>query len=99
MAERTMDKDDALHTHLWSDGSAAPPPVEQDGRSILHHRCVRCWRDFAQGIDGTYAWQAAYIGVIRVELLGQSVNERWLSEPCPGEPLAADDEDRATRRS
>jgi hypothetical protein len=57
------------------------------------------WRDFAQGIEGTYDWEAAYIGVIRVELLGTGVNERWRNEPCPGKPLPADDEDRATRRS
>jgi hypothetical protein len=94
-----MDKNDALHTHLWSDGSTAPPPVVQDGRSILHHRCVLCQRDFAQGIDGTYDWEAAYFGVIRVELLGTGVNERWRNEPCPGEPLPADDADRTTRRS
>jgi hypothetical protein len=99
MPERTMNKNDALHTHLWSDGSTAPPPVEQYGRSILHHRCVLSWRDFAQGIAGTFDWQAATSELSESRLLGPEVNERWLSEPCPGERVPPDDEYRATRRS
>ncbi len=98
-----MNKNDALHTHLWSDGSGRST-LDLYGKSgrcdPLHHRVlVVCQRDFAQGFNGTYDWEAAYIRVIGVELLGTAVNERWRNRPCPGAPLPGDDADRATRRS
>lgn len=92
-----MDKTDAFTTHQFSDGNV-PHQVTQDGKTILHHRCTRCARDFAQGLDGA-GWQAAYVGVLRIELLADSVNDRWLTEECPGRLIPQDDVDRAVRRS
>ena len=93
-----MDENEVLHSHLWSDGAAAHQ-VQQDGQTILHHRCIRCGRDFAQGLDQTYGWQAAHVGLLRIELLARCVSERWLGEPCPGQIPPGDDIDRSTRRS
>ena len=86
-----------METHLWSDG-AGPRPVQYHGRTILHHRCLRCGRDFAQGFEGRPDWKAVYIGLLSVERLSDSVTARWLAEECPGVLLAADTEDRAERR-
>ena len=64
----------------------------------MYGRCLRCGRDFAQGFDGVYSWEAVYIGLLRIERLAKSVTERWLSEPCPGSPRPEDDELRAMRK-
>jgi hypothetical protein len=92
-----MDNTDAPRTHSWSDGDR-PREIKQDSRTILHHRCRRCARDFVQGLDGS-GWHAAYIGLFKVELLADSVNERWLTERCPEELLSSDQDDRAMRRA
>ena len=68
-----MNNKDALRTHLFSE--PIPHRIKQDGKSIFHRRCVRCGRDFAKGLDGA-GWQAVYVGVLRVELLAESVNHR-----------------------
>jgi hypothetical protein len=47
-----MDNTKAPPTHLWSGGNI-PRQITQDGRTNLHHRCVRCGRDFAQALDGS----------------------------------------------
>jgi hypothetical protein len=91
-----MDNTDALRTHSFTE--ATPHTIRQDGRSVSHRRCIRCGRDFALGLDGA-SWQAAYVGVLRIELLSESVNHRWLSEECPKKLLDSDNEDRAMRRS
>jgi hypothetical protein len=91
-----MDNTDALRTHSFAD--AIPHTIKQDGRSILHRRCLGCGRDFARGFDGA-GWEAVYVGVLRVELLAQSVNHRWLTEECPMSVLPTDSDDRAMRRS
>ncbi len=75
-----------LGTHLFADG-ATPQVIHQDGRTIHHHRCVRCGRDFAQGMNGG-GWQAVYVGLVRIELLVDTVTDQWLAERCPGEPLS-----------
>jgi hypothetical protein len=88
----------SLHTHYWSNDDP-PHQITQDGRTILHHRCSHCGRDFGLELDGT-GWHALYIGLVRVELLAESVNQRWLVEKCPGLPLwDRDREDRATRQT
>jgi hypothetical protein len=85
--------DDA--NHVWSNTNK-PHRIEQDGRTILLRQCLLCRRDFAQGIDGS-GWRAVYIGVFKVELLADAVNERWLNEECPKQRLPDDDEARTTR--
>jgi hypothetical protein len=92
-----MDNTTAPRTHTWIDGTL-PHLIKQDGKVVLHHRCARCGRDFAQGLDGA-GWQAVYIGVFKVEVLADSVSARWLREECPGRPLPDDDVSRAMRRS
>jgi hypothetical protein len=89
-----MDNMDALRTHFFSE--AMPHSIKRDGKCILHRKCLSCGRDFAQGLNGG-GWRAAYIGVLRIELLAESVNRRWLTEKCPRSLLPADNEDRAMR--
>ncbi len=87
-----MNERNALDTHSWS-GGAYPHQIQQSGRVVLHHQCLRCGREFAREFDGADGsdWHAAYVGAIRIELLADSVNERWLGEECPGRLLQTDD--------
>ena len=89
-----MDNTAALGTHSFSE--ALPHQITQDGKTILHYRCVRCGRDFAQGLNGA-GWEAVYVGILRIERLAESVNRRWLKE-CPMRQLPGDEDDRAMRR-
>ena len=92
-----MSNRNALHTHLWSDREI-PHVIHQDGRTVYHHRCVLCGRDFGQGLNGG-GWHAIYVGILRIEMLAENVDARWMGDDCPGEPLwDQDQEDRATRR-
>lgn len=93
-----MNQRNTLDTHLWSEREI-PHVVHQDGRTIYHQRCLRCGRDFGQGLNGA-GWRAIYVGILRIELLAESVDERWLAERCPGEPLwVQDQEDRKMLRN
>ena len=67
-------------------------------RTVLFFRCRRCGRDFAQGLNGA-GWHAAYIGLLKVELLADDVTQRWLSTECPGHILIEANVDRGLRRS
>jgi hypothetical protein len=80
----------ALQTHIWAEGTT-PRQILQDGRTIVHHRCPRCGRDFAFELDGS-GWHAAYVGLLRIEVLSESVSARWLAEECPGRPLWIEDQ-------
>jgi len=95
-----MNNGDALSTHVWSDG-ITPHQIQQSGRIILHHCCSLCRRDFAREFDGSDGsdWQAAYVGAVRIELLVENVSQQWVTDECPGRLLAADDAQRAMRRS
>ena len=92
-----MERRQPLRTHVWADGDL-PHQVTQDGEIIFYRRCVRCGRDFVQTIDGT-GWQAASVGVLRIEFLADSVTERWVREECPGRLLADDCRSRVTQRA
>jgi hypothetical protein len=74
--------------HRWSDGTK-PHIINQDGRIILHHRCINCGRDFAKE-EGDEFWRAAHVGLFKIEILPEDVNEQWIVEGCPGEVLASD---------
>jgi hypothetical protein len=96
--EGIMDNVHLLHTHVWSDGNT-PRQIMQDGRTIIHQRCLSCGRDFALELDGS-GWHAIYVGAFRVELLAESVTRRWLGEECPKQPLWDQDQKaRAMRQS
>lgn len=81
-------------SHVWSGN---PRQTKQDGTTIILRQCSLCRRDFAQGVDDS-DWRAAYIGVFKVELLADAVNERWLKEECPRRRVPEDDIARATLR-
>jgi hypothetical protein len=78
-------QNNSLQTHFWSDG-LNPHQVFQDGRTIVHQRCLNCARDFAFELDGS-GWHAAYVGLLRIEHLAESVSRQWMTEECPGRPL------------
>jgi hypothetical protein len=91
-----MSNTDAFGTHSFSD--AIPHIITQEGKTIFHQRCIRCGRDFAQSLNGG-GWRAVYVGVLRIELLAECVNRRWLTEECPKRYMFADNDDRAMRAS
>jgi len=74
--------------HSWSDGTE-PHRIHQDGQLILHHRCIICGRDFAKE-EGDGFWRAARVGLLKIEILPEDVNEQWIVEGSPGEILASD---------
>ena len=92
-----MERRHPLQTHVWADGDT-PQQVTQDDEIIFLHRCESCGRDFVQPIDRT-GWHAAYVGVLRIEKLADSVTERWIREECPGRLLTEDCFSRATRQA
>ena len=92
-----MERRHPLQTHVWADGDM-PQKITQDDEIIFHHRCERCGRDFVQPIDRA-AWHAAYVGIQRIELLADSVTERWVREECPGRLLTEDCFSRTIRQA
>jgi hypothetical protein len=93
-----MKNPNTLGSHLFPDG-APSRVIHQDGLTIYHQRCLRCGRDFAQGMNGG-GWQSVYVGFLRIELLVNTVTDQWLAERCPGMPLWAHDaEARALRHA
>jgi|SRR6516225_8423018 hypothetical protein len=92
-----MERRHPLQTHVWADDDI-PQQIEEDGEIIFYHRCVRCGRDFMRSGSGT-GWQAAYVGVLRIEPLADSVTERWVREDCPGRLLTDDCRSRTTRQN
>jgi hypothetical protein len=87
-----------MDSHVWSDDESAPHQINQDGKVILHRRCMVCGRDFAREVTSS-EWQAAHLGAFRIEVLAESVTERWVNQKCPGQILEADIEQRRLRRS
>jgi hypothetical protein len=79
---------DSLHSHLWSDG-ALPHRIEQEGKTILHQRCIHCGRDFAREMYDD-RWRAAHVGLLEIVFLADSVNDIWLTEKCPGQLVEED---------
>jgi hypothetical protein len=92
-----MKSPNALLTHSWTKG-LPPRQILQDGRTLLHHHCNRCGRDFGFELDGS-GWHAIYVGVFRVEVLVENVSRRWVTDMCPGRLLPSDDIDRVLRTS
>ena len=91
-----MERRHPLQTHVWADDEI-PHQITEDGEVLSHHRCVRGGRDFVQSADGTQ-WQAAYVEVLRIELLADSVTNRWVREECPGRLLSEDCFSRTMRQ-
>jgi hypothetical protein len=82
-------KPNALDSHVWSDDESNPHVIKQDGKTYHHRRCARCGRDFAQEMPNE-DWQAAHLGVFRIDVLVEGVTEQWVTEACPGRVLAED---------
>jgi hypothetical protein len=82
MEYRRWKDDTPLQTHVWADDDI-PHQITQGSEIVFHHRCVRCGRDFVQPADGT-GWQAAYVEVLRIELLADSDTERWVKRGMSG---------------
>ena len=83
-----------LDTHLWE---GKPRPFKQGGKTILLRQCMRCGRDFAQGLDSEN-WLPVYLGAFKVEPIGKAASERWLNEKCPRMRLPDDNVDRGIVR-
>src|ERR1700749_2311799 len=92
-----MDKTDAIRSHSFSE--LVPRQFRQDGNTLILIRCQKCRRDFVRRMDADPRWRAAYSGNLNVELLADSVNRRWTTEPCPLRFLPSDDDDGAMRQS
>ena len=72
--------DNPLKTHVWT--SNEPREIKIEGKSIFHHHCRKCGRDFAREL-GQAAWKAVYIGPFSAKFLDDSAGQQWVSEPCP----------------
>jgi len=93
-----MNTANTLGTHVFSDGlEGGPRLITQGGKSIYYHRCFNCGRDFGLGLNGG-SWRAIYVGMFRIDLLADSVNDQWLSQPCPGQPQWGQDAAARTMR-
>ena len=84
-----------LKTHVWPD-DFPPQEIYHDGKLYLHQKCAKCGRDFLREPDST-DWKAAHIGAFKIELLADSVSDRWVNEECPRRVLAANDGQRLRR--
>jgi hypothetical protein len=51
-----------------------------------------------QILDGS-DWHGSQLGAFKIELLPESLNERWVAEECPGRLAAKDSEQIAMRRN
>jgi hypothetical protein len=71
-----------LETHLWVGNHSRELQIE--GNPIVLFRCPVCGRDFARDPSET-KWRAARVQTFRVVYLPDSVSDRWVSEPCPGQ--------------
>src|SRR6516225_7789489 len=92
-----MERRHPLQTHSWADDDISQQ-VTQDGEIIFYRRCARCGRDFMRPDIGT-GWHAAYVGVVRIEPLADSVTRQWVTEDCPGRLLTNDCRSRTTRQN
>jgi hypothetical protein len=78
--------------HNWEERKEPHLKLES-GEAVVQHHCCRCSRDLVTVLSSG-ARHAVYASVLCFYRLDDEVTKRWLSEPCPGERLASDDEDR-----
>jgi hypothetical protein len=81
MTEQLSTLTAGVSTHVSPDNSAHL--IKVDGITLLLFHCVLCGREFAREPDQS-EWRAAHVGPFRVKFMPDAVNERWVSEPCPG---------------
>jgi hypothetical protein len=78
--------------HEWYE-LREPHLMIESGEAVLHNHCVQCGRDIVTVLSSG-SLHAVYVSVFCFYRLDDGVTERWLSEQCPGQRLASDDEDR-----
>ncbi len=76
----------------WSSNEGRSRAVQLDGQTHFHMHCERCQRDFVRQSE-VAEWKAAHLGIFEFNLLDEATSQRWVSERCPGRPLAADAKD------
>jgi hypothetical protein len=81
--------------HKWYERKESHLKIES-GEAVVQHHCGRCGRDIVTVLSSG-ARHAVYASVLCFYRLDDEVTERWSNEPCPGERLAIDGEDRKRR--
>ena len=78
---------DAWNSHRWSGDNG--PRIDTKLKSVVHHHCSRCQRDFAYDLVSgkRYAVQVEIFALCR---LPDRVSRQWLDELCPGAPMPLD---------
>jgi hypothetical protein len=76
-------EDQGLQTHLW--GGSRSRQIEIDGKSIVLYYCPKCSRNFAREPGGP-TWKAVSVSTFHIEVMPDSVSQKWISEPCPDHP-------------
>jgi len=71
--------------------------VTLDDGDYVHRVCQHCGRDFAMK-KGADEWIAVHLTAFQFQPLQDSVNHRWLSEPCPGRQLLEDGNDHRVKK-
>ena len=84
-------KNETWSTHQWI---GKPRHLETaSGETVLQHYCVACGRDFLT-YTSSNSTCAVFVSAISFGQLSDAVTKQWLSDPCPGRRLSADEEDR-----
>jgi hypothetical protein len=78
--------------HRWHERREPYFKIES-GESVIQNHCGRCGRDIVTVLSSG-ARHAAYASAFCFYRLAREVTQRWLTEPCPGERLPTDNEDR-----
>jgi hypothetical protein len=90
MAIRTLNNTSG--DHRWEERTDPHLKIES-GAAVVHHHCGRCGRDIVT-VQESGALYAVYTSTFCFHRLDDEVTARWLSEPCPGEHLTGDGDDR-----
>jgi len=78
---------DTWTTHSWLD--AAGRSLNLNGQWKREFFCIRCRRHFVEIVESGRRF-AAFPSAFDFDPLAQHITERWLAEPCPGEPQESD---------
>jgi len=84
---------DSWSTHKW----LTPETLRLNiyGQWIRQRSCRACQRDFVELLESGEHYAGHKWG-LDFDRLADKVTNRWLSQPCPGKPVAADAKDRKT---
>ena len=82
---------DAWNSHQWSEQKPRQVAIEPD-KPLRQYHCSRCGRDFVESLSEE-RW-AVHVSVFSFRRLPDRITRQWLSEMCPGIPMAFDMEVR-----